>query len=313
MIKTFDKIQELLAMKADILARINLIPYDGAIEIKESSGRKYIYLRKKNNNKYKSTYVGVYSDNLFAAIAKLLKEKKEYEKQLRILEKKLNNLGYVDIELNHEVLLNIDFARINMKNSIYNQAILEGIATTFPDTETILENGKIQGMKGSDVQKILNLKHAWEFILDEGVISSSTNLSILSHVANLVNEGFYIHGGRLRNVPVSIGGTSYIPPLPIEADIQDEIKKIVNEDEDSVTIAIKLGLYCMKAQIFNDGNKRAAIIFANHYLISKGGGLIIVPEKEMSLFKRLLIDYYENNNETAIFNFMREKCWKKMK
>lgn len=162
-------------------------------------------------------------------------------------------------------------------------------------------------------QKVLNLKHAWEFILDEGVISFSTNLSILCHVANLVNEGFYIHGGRLRNVPVSIGGTSYIPPLPIEADIQDEIKKIVNEDEDSATIAIKLGLYCMKAQIFNDGNKRAAIIFANHYLISKGGGLIIVPEKEMSLFKRLLIDYYENNNETAIFNFMREKCWKKMK
>lgn len=47
MIKTFDKIQELLAIKTDILARINLIPYDGAIEIKESSGRKYIYLRKK--------------------------------------------------------------------------------------------------------------------------------------------------------------------------------------------------------------------------------------------------------------------------
>ena len=74
-------------------------------------------------------------------------------------------------------------------------------------------------------QKVLNLKHAWEFILDEGVISYSTNLSILSHVANLVNEGFYIRGGRLRNVPVSIGGTSYIPPLPIEADIQNEIKK----------------------------------------------------------------------------------------
>lgn len=30
----------------------------------------------------------------------------------------------------------------------------------------------------------------------------------------------------------------------------------------------------MKTQIFLDGNKRASIIFANHYLISHGGSII---------------------------------------
>lgn len=30
----------------------------------------------------------------------------------------------------------------------------------------IIENGKVNGMTASDVQKILNLKHTWEFILD---------------------------------------------------------------------------------------------------------------------------------------------------
>ena len=31
--------------------------------------------------------------------------------------------------------------------------------------------------------------------------------------------------------------------------------------------AIRLCLHCMKRQVFNHGNKRAAIIFANRYMI----------------------------------------------
>jgi len=38
----------------------------------------------------------------------------------------------------------------------------------------------------------------------------------------------------------------------------------------------------MKAQIFLDGNKRAAVTFANHYLITHGGGFIVIPEKEVA-------------------------------
>ena len=55
---------------------------------------------------------------------------------------------------------------INIKYSLH-QAILEGVATTCSDTETIIENGKVSGMRAQDVQKILNLKHSWEFILDK--------------------------------------------------------------------------------------------------------------------------------------------------
>lgn len=57
-----------------------------------------------------------------------------------------------------------------MKANIYDQAVLEGVATTYPQTETIIENGIVSGMKPTDVQKILNLKHAWEFILDKDVL-----------------------------------------------------------------------------------------------------------------------------------------------
>ncbi len=43
----YSDIQELLQQRADIQARLNLMPYDGNPEIKEQSGLKYIYIRKR--------------------------------------------------------------------------------------------------------------------------------------------------------------------------------------------------------------------------------------------------------------------------
>ena len=247
---------------------------------------------------------------MFASISKLLKEAKEYKKQIRSINNELAKLGYSGQELSPRVLLNIDFARANMKSNIYNQAILEGIATTFPDTETIIENGKVSGMKATDVQKILNLKHAWEFIMDKDVIASKTCFSILCYIASFVNEGFYTYGGRIRCVPVKIGGTTYIPPIPIENVVREKIEEILNKNADAVDIAIKLCLYCMKTQIFNDGNKRASVIFANHFLISKGAGLLVIPENKVPEFKKLLVVYYEDRDKGEISKFMKKHCWK---
>lgn len=197
-----------------------------------------------------------------------------------------------------------------MKANIYDQAVLEGVATSFPQTEEIIDNGIVSGMTATDVQKILNLKHAWEFILDPDVIQSQSNYYLLCHVAKLVNEGFFTNGGRIRGIPVTIGGSSYIPPIPIEADIKEQIDKIVKAKGDEIDTAIELCLYCMKKQIFLDGNKRASIIFANHYLIAQGQGFLVIPEKEVPQFKKLLVAYCEDRDENMIKTFMKEKCWK---
>lgn len=308
----YHQIQELLQQRADFQARLNLLPYDGTPEVKENGGKKYLYIRKRVASRLTSTYVDVYSDELYQLLLRSNKESRELKKQIRRIEKNLADLGYVETELSPKVLLNLDFARINMKANIYDQAVLEGVATTFPQTEDIIENGKINGVTATDVQKILNLKHAWEFIMDKDVLNYPSDYYILCHIAKLVNEGFYADGGRIRGVPVAIGGTSYVPPLPIEVEIKDEIHRMVHAGAEEVDIAIQLCLYCMKTQIFNDGNKRAAVIFANHYLISKGGGLLVIPEKDVPQFKKLLISYYEGHDSGDIFEFMRAKCWRRM-
>lgn len=308
----YNEIQELLRSRADLNARLNLMPYDGTPEIKERGNEKYLYVRKRVAGKQTSTYVGAYTEELYNLLLRNAGEAREIRKELRSIDKQLANAGYSEDELSSDVINNIAFARANMKMNVYDQAVLEGVATSFPQTEEIIDNGKISGVTATDVQKILNLKHAWEFILDRDVIASRSDYYMLSHIARVVNEGFFAEGGRIRGVPVTIGGSSYVPPLPNELDVKEKIREIIEESDEVINTAIKLCLYCMKTQIFLDGNKRASVIFANHYLISHGGGFLVIPEKEVPEFKRLLVKYYEGEDITVIADFMKKYCWKKI-
>lgn len=311
MTNRIQEIQSLLQLRADLTSRLNLMSYDGTPEIKEINGQKYLYVRKRIGSKVTSKYVDVYSDNLYEILLRNARESKELRREIRHIEKDLVKLGYQEQLLNQRVVLNLDFARINIKSLIYDQAVLEGVATSFPQTEEIIENGKVSGVTASDIQKILNLKHAWEFILDKDVINFESNFQILSHIGKMINEGFYVDGGRIRSVPVTIGGCSYIPPIPMETVVIESINQVVNGDISNIHKAIQLCLYTMKTQVFKDGNKRSAIIFANHFLISKGEGILVVPEKQVDEFKRLLVKYYEGTDDTDIVDFLLTKCWRK--
>ena len=308
----YNEIQELIRSRADLNARLNLMSHDGTPEIKKRGNEKYLYVRKRVAGKQTSTYVGAYTEELYNLLLRNAREAREIRKELRSIDKQLANAGYSEDELSSDVINNIAFARANMKMNIYDQAVLEGVATSFPQTEEIIDNGKISGVTATDVQKILNLKHAWEFILDHDVIASRSDYYMLSHIARVVNEGFFAEGGRIRGVPVTIGGSSYVPPLPNELDVKEKIREIIEESDEVINTAIKLCLYCMKTQIFLDGNKRASVIFANHYLISHGGGFLVIPEKEVPEFKRLLVKYYEGEDITVIADFMKKYCWKKI-
>lgn len=307
------EIQELLQQRADLLARLHLLPYDGTPEIKENKSGKYLYVRKRVGSRVTSTYVDVYSEELYQLLLRNNRESRELKKQIRKVEKQLAEAGFIENELASDVILNLEFARTNMKLSIYEQAVLEGVATSFPQTEDIIENGTVNGVTASDVQKILNLKHAWEFILDKDVIQVKSDYSVLCHIAKLVNEGFFSYGGRIRGVPVTIGGTTYKPPMPIETVVMENIQSIIETQGDAIDVAIELCLYCMKTQIFNDGNKRASVIFANHYLIANAGGLLVIPEANVPEFKKLLIRYYEDKDTGEIKEFLKLNCHKYFK
>lgn len=298
-------ITELLHEQALLETRLGHLIY-GSIEVRENGDKKYIYVHFRENGLQITKYVGEYSEDLANVIIENNKVARELKKKLKDIKRELGLLQYATNDLTQEVKINIDLARRNMVESIYKQVKLEGVATTYADTEIIINGGKVYGMTQEDVSKVVNLKHAWEFILSEGVIAYPTNYSVLCQINAIVQEGFTYSAGRLRNVPVSIGGTSYIPTIPIESQVKEDLAELLSK-ENSYDVAIELLLYVMKKQLYIDGNKRTAVIFANHYLVSRGMGLIVIPAELVEEFKLHLINYYEGKS-ADIKKFLKDKC-----
>ena len=300
-------ITELLHEKEILISRLNKMVY-GSVEIRNSNEKKYIYVHYRLDGKRQTKYVGEYSEELHSLILENNNLAKQYKKRVRVINKELGALEFESFELTDDVKLNLDFARRNMVDLIYKQSILEGIVTTYSDTETIVNGGIVKDMTAKDISKVVNLKRAWEFIMSEGVITYPTNYAILCQINAIVEDGFSYSAGKIRSIPVSIGGSTYMPPIPLEIKVKDEINRIINSSDDVIETTIKILLYVMKTQIFLDGNKRTAVIFANHYLISRGKGLIVIPVELVSEYKKMLIDYYEDKNDD-IKNFLKEKCY----
>ena len=305
------KILNLLNQKRQYVTLLNELVY-GAIEIREKDSKKYIYLHTKEDGLQSTKYMGEYTEELYNLVLNNNIKAKTLKKSIRNIEKELNKLNYFDEDLSLDVAKNIDFARKHLVDTIYNQAILEGSATTLSEIENIINGNKVNNMIVDDILKVVNLKHAWEFILNKNVILSKTDYNILCSINKFVEEGFYYLAGSLRTTPVKIGGTSWTPELPIEADIKDNLNNILSLDIDDVQKSIKLLLYVVKSQMFIDGNKRTSVIFANHYLISKGKGLIVIPDNLVSEYKNLLINYYESDIDDEIMNFLMNKCYRKI-
>lgn len=302
------EIMNLLQSKQVLEHELQRLVY-GSVEIRENNSNKYIYVHYREDGVALTKYVGEYSDELYNLVLNNSIKAKELKKQIREITKKLKQLNYTEEELSEKVEKSIDFAKRHLVDTIYKQAILEGVATTFADTESIIEGGKVNNMTPEDILKIVNLKHAWEFILNKNVILSDTNFALLCEINKMVEEGFYYSAGKVRNVPVTIGGTTWKPELPIESVIKEELEELFNKKMDDVDKAIELLLYTMKKQVFIDGNKRTSVIYSNHYLISKGKGIIAIPAELTEEFKDLLILYYEGKDEKQIKRFIEEKCY----
>ena len=102
-------------------------------------------MRKRIGSRLTSTYVDVYSEDLYQLLLRNAKELRTLKKNIRKIEKRLAELGYEATDLSIRVAQNLDFARANMKANIYDQAVLEGVATSFPQTEDIIDNGTVSG------------------------------------------------------------------------------------------------------------------------------------------------------------------------
>ena len=200
---------------------------------------------------------------------------------------------------------NLFLAKKVLVLNIYNSARLEGINTTYPDTKTILEGINVSSLKLDEINCILNLRDAWNYVLSN--IDEEVDLDFICKVNFFVSRNESLEWGVLRNGKVGINGVDYIPEIPQKNIIIKNIKEIL--EQGSITEkTLNLMLYLMRSQIFWDGNKRTSMIIANKILISNGCGIVTIKEENIREFNILLTEYYNTNNKNKIIKFLYDKC-----
>lgn len=199
---------------------------------------------------------------------------------------------------------NIFVAKRNIVDYIWKSANLEGIAVTYPDTQVIFDGYSVQGYKIEEITAINNLKKAWQFLLDN--IDLELNLAYICKINEIIGKGIFYNPGIIRSTPVNIGGTTWQPAIPFESQIKEELARVSGES--NTEIAINMLLYLMRKQIFLDGNKRTAMLIANKMMIENGCGIISIPIDKQPEFYKLLIKYYETNNNEEIKKYIYDYC-----
>lgn len=200
---------------------------------------------------------------------------------------------------------NIFLAKRNLVDNIYANAKMEGLNVTFPQTKTILEGINVPTLKIDEIQCILNLRDAWNYTINN--INEEFNINFICKINEFVARNESIEWGKLRNGNVSITGTSYIPDIPKQKEIEREISEIL-QIENETQRAIEYMLYGMRSQLFWDGNKRTSTICANKIMIENGAGIIKVPDSKLEEFNVLLKEFYDTNNMEKIKQFIYDYC-----
>lgn len=201
---------------------------------------------------------------------------------------------------------NIFLAKKQLVGSIYSSAKVEGINITFPQTQTILDGITVANLKIDDVEKILNLRDAWKYVLNS--IETELSLDFIKKINSFVARNESLDWGVLRYGSVSISGTDYIPPIPEEKIVLMDLFNILHSRNSVTEKALNLFMYLCKQQLFWDGNKRTAMIVVNKYLIENGKGIFQISEKNIEEFNTLLSEYYSTDEKDKLKNFLYHNC-----
>lgn len=202
------------------------------------------------------------------------------------------------------VKLAVTMAKRDLIDSIWKSVMIEGLPTTFPDTEMICSNLKAEATP-EEVLFIINMKNAWKFILD--TLGEPVTLPYLRQINSICGNNLIYGCGAVRTNDVTIKGCKYKPEIPMPYDIEDELKSLLTFDNKQI-LAIIMFMYLARRQIFIDGNKRVAQLIANKILIENGIGHLYFEQDKIKDFTNHLCDYYETANHRTMLLYMLDNC-----
>ena len=188
------------------------------------------------------------------------------------------------------LLIDLSWASSRLEGNTYNRL----------DTERLIEFGQAaEGKDALETQMILNHKAAIEYLVNDAGNVDFTEGTILSLHA-LLSDGLMLDGsacGRIRNRPVEIGGSVYMPiamPQRLE-DLFHIILSTAQEIRDPFEQSFFIMVHLPYLQPFEDVNKRVSRLAANIPMIKRNLcplSFVDVPERA---YVDALLGVYELN------------------
>ena len=86
-----DEYERLKSLAQWYVKEISSLP-KGSISIKKRRDREYLYINYREKNKVKSNYVGLVSSEKAVEIANKIKQRKKFEKELKVVKRDLKEL-----------------------------------------------------------------------------------------------------------------------------------------------------------------------------------------------------------------------------
>ena len=127
------------------------------------------------------------------------------------------------------------FARANFTKLVHTNARFEGVNTTLPQTQTIMDGMSVAGVPVEDVLTIVNLKRGWQYITTQ---NSPLTLTMEKQINKIVAAEDALVPGELRQGKggVNLGSEDFFePPLINEKQEQSFLQKILTDPRTTIT------------------------------------------------------------------------------
>lgn len=200
----------------------------------------------------------------------------------------------------------VESAKRLLVDSIWRTASIEVDGITFPDAQEIFEGRAPAGMTVDGIVTVNNIKHAWRFLLDN--VGYPMDWRYVAEYNRTIGERLVRDAGMLRCYGVRVGGADWSPEPPTVETPRDMVAGIMRQD-DPLDRALDLFGAITRGQWFADGNKRTALMAANHELIHAGVGILSIQPSDKREFTTRLLSYYETGDYPPLRDWLARNAF----
>ena len=112
-------------------------------------------------------------------------------------------------EAEKAVKFNVFYAKKNVVDSIWKEAIIEGVNITYPQAKVIVEhNQTVEGLTVTGTITVYNLKLAWNYLFEH--LNSLVDFEFVAKINSILGASLVHNAGCIRDIPVGISGTSIL-------------------------------------------------------------------------------------------------------